>query len=114
MKLELQCKKCEESFHLDVVELQGDPEVKCPGCGAKAATSQVEALLESLDDLFASVAPLRRKFTVAIEVDSEDLPPPYDEDVDAPSKSKLLDEDDSDSEESLADEEELEEEDDDG
>ena len=79
MQLDLNCQKCEESFSLELTELQAEPEIRCPGCNARAATGQIETLIEALDDLFAAVAPLRRKFQMTLEIDSEDLPPPYDE-----------------------------------
>ena len=101
MQLELQCQKCEESFSLEVTDVQSEPNLRCPGCGAKAPEEQVELLVSALEELFAAVAPLRRKFTVAVEINSEDLPPPYDE---APIVAKVA--------APLLDEEESEEEDD--
>jgi hypothetical protein len=32
----------------------------------------------ALDELFAQLAILRRKFSVVVEIDTEDLPPPHD------------------------------------
>jgi DNA-directed RNA polymerase subunit RPC12/RpoP len=109
MQLELQCQKCEETFSLEITELQTEPEIRCPGCSAKAATGQVETLIEALDDLFAAIAPLRRKFQVTVEVDSEDLPPPYDEEPGAATaKAPIVDAEEEDEDD---DEEEEEEED---
>ena len=108
MQLELMCQKCEESFATDLTDLQNEPELRCPGCGAKATTGQVETLVEALDDLFAAVAPLRRKFQLSAEIDSEDLPPPYDEEPSsAAAKARVVDAD-----EDEEDEEDEEEEDD--
>src|ERR1700704_1481715 len=107
MQLEFQCQKCEESFSMDVSDIQSDPVVRCPGCGTRAPDEQVEAVVSGLEELFAALAPLRRKFTTSIEVNSEDMPPPYDE---APAVSvkaaALLDEEDSEDEDSEEDEEE--------
>ena len=106
MQLEFQCQKCEESFSLDVADVQTDPALRCPGCGTRAPDEQVESVVGALEELFAALAPLRRKFTTSIEVDSEDMPPPYDEAPAVSPKAALLDEDDSEDEESDEDEEE--------
>ena len=107
MQLEFQCQKCEESFSLDVADVQSDPVLRCPGCGTRAPDEQVETIVGALEELFAGLAPLRRKFTCSVEVDSEDMPPPYDE---APAvsakKAALLDEEDSEDEDEELDEEE--------
>src|ERR1700687_5541848 len=100
MQLEFQCQKCEESFSLDVADVQTDPTLRCPGCGTRAAEEQVEAVVGGLEELVAALAPLRRKFTCAVEVNSEDMPPPYDETPAVSRKAAaLLDEDDSEDEE---------------
>jgi DNA-directed RNA polymerase subunit RPC12/RpoP len=106
MQLELQCQKCEEAFSLDVVDVQSDPVLRCPGCGTRAPDEQVEAVVGSLEEMFAALAPLRRKFTVSVEVNSEDMPPPYDEAPAVTRKAALLDEEDSEDEEEGEEEEE--------
>src|SRR5438067_1064249 len=68
MQLEFQCQKCEESFSMDVSDIQGDPVLRCPGCGTRAPDEQVEAIVSGLEELFAALAPLRRKFTASVEV----------------------------------------------
>jgi DNA-directed RNA polymerase subunit RPC12/RpoP len=108
MQLEFQCQKCEESFSLDVSDVQGDPVLRCPGCGTRAPDEQVEAVVGALEELFAALAPLRRKFTTAVDVNSEDLPPPYDEAPAVSKKAALLDEEDSEDDDE-SDEEEDEE-----
>ena len=107
MQLEFQCQKCEESFSLDVSDVQTDPVLRCPGCGTRAPDEQVEAVVGALEELFAAVAPLRRKFTTSVEVNSEDMPPPYDEAPAVSAKAAaLLDEEDSEDDEGDEDEEE--------
>jgi len=107
MQLEFQCQKCEESFSLDVSDVQSDPVLRCPGCGTRAPDEQVEAVVTGLEELFAALAPLRRKFTTAVEVNSEDMPPPYDETPAVSAKAAaLLDEEDSEDEDGDEDEEE--------
>ena len=105
MQLDLQCQKCEESFSLDVSDLQSDPTLRCPGCGARAPEEQVEAVVGGLEELFGALAPLRRKFSCAVEVNSEDMPPPYDEAAAVARKVALLDEEDSEDEDEEEDEE---------
>jgi len=106
MQLEFQCQKCEDSFSLDISDVQTDPVLRCPGCGTRAPDEQVEALVTALEEVFAAEAPLRRKFTVNVEINSEDLPPPYDEQPAVTRKAALLDEEDSEDEESDEEEEE--------
>ncbi|HET7788487.1 MAG TPA: hypothetical protein VFL36_21110 [Myxococcales bacterium] len=108
MQLELQCQKCEEAFSLDVADVQSDPVLRCPGCGTRAPDEQVEAVVGALEEMFAALAPLRRKFTVAVEVNSEDMPPPYDEAPAVTRKAALLDEEDSEDEEDGEEDEEEE------
>ena len=55
MQLEFQCQKCEESFSMDVSDIQGDPVLRCPGCGTRAPDEQVEAVVSGLEELFAAL-----------------------------------------------------------
>jgi DNA-directed RNA polymerase subunit RPC12/RpoP len=105
MQLELQCQKCEESFSSDVSDLSSDPTLRCPSCGAHAAGEQVEALVGAMEDLFAAITPVRRKFMLSVEVNSEELPPPYDEAPAVARKAALLDEEESEDEDENEDEE---------
>ena len=105
MQPEFQCQKCEESFVADIADLSSDPTLRCPSCGAHAPGEQVEALVGALEDLFAVITPLRRKFTMAVEINSEELPPPYDEAPAVAHKAALLDEEESEDEDESEDEE---------
>ena len=107
MQLELQCQKCEDSFVAEVSDLQVDAKLRCNGCGAHAPEEQVETLVGALEELFAAVAPLRRKFSINLELDSEDMPPPYDEaPVAAKKAAALLDEEESEDDDEDDEEEE--------
>jgi hypothetical protein len=64
-------------------------------------------VVAGLEEVFAALAPLRRKFTTSVEVNSEDMPPPYDETPAVSHKAALLDEEDSEDEESDEEEEEV-------
>jgi hypothetical protein len=78
MTLDLTCQACDSSFELDLAELLDEPRIQCPSCDARAPLPMTEGLSSALDDLLAHVAKLRSKFQVILEVDSDDLPPPYD------------------------------------
>lgn len=91
---------------MDVADVQTEPVLRCPGCGTRAPDEQVEAVVAGLEELFAALAPLRRKFTTAVEVNSEDMPPPYDETPAVSRKAALLDEEDSEDEDAEEEEEE--------
>ena len=96
MQIDFQCVKCEESFSLEVSDLSNDAAlVRCPGCGARASEEQIEPVVTALEELFAAVAALRRKFTSVVEINSEDLPPPFDEQPLPLKKAALLDEEES-------------------
>jgi hypothetical protein len=99
MQIDFQCVKCEESFSLDYSDLSNDAELlRCPSCGARAPSEQVESVIEGLEELCAAIAPLRRKFTAVVEINSEDMPPPFDESPAVARKAALLDEEDSEDE----------------
>ncbi len=78
MTLDLTCQACDASFELDVGEILDEPRIQCPSCDARAPLALSEGLSTALDDLFGQVAKLRSKFEVVFEVESDDLPPPYD------------------------------------
>ena len=107
MQIDFQCQKCEESFSLEVSDLSTDSaRLKCPGCGARSTDEQVEVLVAALEELFGAIAGIRRKFTAVVEVNSEDLPPPYDEAPSVARKAALLDVEDSEDEDEDEDAEE--------
>lgn len=78
MTLDLTCQACDTSFELDVAELLDEQRLQCPSCDARAPAPLVEGLSNALDDLLGQVARMRSKFQVVLEVDGDDLPPPYD------------------------------------
>ncbi len=78
MTLDLTCQACDTSFEIDLAELLDDPRLQCPSCDARAPVTTVEGLSSALDDLLGQVARLRPKFQLVFEVESDDLPPPYD------------------------------------
>jgi hypothetical protein len=78
MTLDLTCQACDTSFELDLAELLDEPRVQCPSCDARAPTAAAEGLSSALDELLGQVARIRHRFHAVFEVDSDDLPPPYD------------------------------------
>ena len=101
MTLDLTCQACDTSFEIELAELLDDPRVQCPSCDARAPATMAEGLSNALDDLLGQVARLRPKFQVVFEVESDDLPPPYDRertraaiDEDEPAEEDLEPEDD--------------------
>ncbi|GEJ57312.1 hypothetical protein [Anaeromyxobacter diazotrophicus] len=78
MTLDLTCQACDTSFELDVAELLDEPRLQCPGCDARVPRATAEALSGALEELFGHVARLRPKFQLIAEVESDDLPPPFD------------------------------------
>jgi len=80
MTLDLTCQACDTSFELDASELLDEPRIQCPSCDARVTVAAAEGFSGALDELFGQVARLRAKFQVVFEVESDDLPPPYDRD----------------------------------
>ncbi len=78
MTIDVTCQACDSSFEIDVAELLDDPRLQCPSCDARAPMPMSEGLSNALDDLLGQVARLRSKFQLVFEIESDDLPPPYD------------------------------------
>ena len=94
MTLDFTCQACDATFELELSDILEDPSVvQCPSCEARAPRAAVDGMSGALDDLFAQLALLRRKFAVQMEVDSEDLPATYEQE---PARSKDDDEDEDD------------------
>jgi hypothetical protein len=101
MTLDLTCQACDTSFELDLAELLDEPRVQCPSCDARAPTAIAEGFSNALDELLSQMARMRSRFQVVFEVDTDDLPPPYDreraraaaEDDDEPEEDLETDED---------------------
>ncbi|WP_373049071.1 hypothetical protein [Vulgatibacter sp.] len=114
MTIDLNCQQCDASFEVEVTEiLEGEP-LTCPNCGQKAPRKAVEELGNALDEFLTRVAEMRARFLLSMSIESDDLPPPYDEEGGAEDEeedeSTLEDEDEVDEDD---DEEELEDEDED-
>jgi hypothetical protein len=108
MTLDLTCQACDTSFELDLAELLDEPRVQCPSCDTRAAPALAQGLSDALDDLLGQLARVRHKFQVVLEVDSDDLPPPYDRERARAASDEDDDEDDEREEDLGADDEALE------
>jgi hypothetical protein len=106
MTLDLTCQACDTSFELDVAELLDEPRIQCPSCDVRAPLQMSEGLSNALDDVLGRVARLRGKFQVVFEIDSDDLPPPYD--VDGRRSAAADEGEDDDETDELEDEDETE------
>lgn len=100
MTIDVTCQACDNSFEIDVAELLDEPRLQCPSCDARAPKPMSEGLSNALDDLLGQVARLRTKFQLVFEVESDDLPAPYDRD-----RPRAADGDDEDEEDDVDDEE---------
>lgn len=78
MTFDLTCQTCDASFDVELSDLLEEPVLECPSCEARAPRAAVEGMTSALDDLFTQLALLNRKFTVSMEVESDDLPVAYD------------------------------------
>lgn len=96
MTLDFTCQSCDATFELELSDIVEDPAaLQCPSCEARAPRSAVDGMAGALDDLFAQLALLRRKFAVQMEIDSEDLPAAYERES-ARSKDDADDDEDGD------------------
>ncbi|MFN7131771.1 MAG: hypothetical protein ACK4N5_06795 [Myxococcales bacterium] len=105
MTIDFECQKCESSFELDASDLiEGNEGLKCPNCDTKAPQALGDEFTTALNDICKSIANLRKKFTVSLALESDDLPAPYDVDEDeeeetAEEEDDLLDDVDEDEDE---------------
>jgi hypothetical protein len=99
MTFDFTCQACDGSFELELSDLLEETAVECPSCEARAPRAVVEGVLSAFDDLFSQLATLRRSFTVAFQVESDDLPTPYDREGQRPSSDDDEEEDDSEGDE---------------
>ncbi len=98
MTLDLTCQACDSSFELDVAELLDEPRIQCPSCDARAPLTATEGLSDAVDALLTQVARLRSRFGLVFEVDSDDLPPPYEAGAERRAAAEEDDDEDEDTE----------------
>jgi DNA-directed RNA polymerase subunit RPC12/RpoP len=74
MTIEFTCQKCEGTFEIDMQELiDGSEPLECPHCGNKVSKALGEDFTSALTELQAQLTALAKKFTLTMELDSEEL-----------------------------------------
>ena len=108
--IDFTCQKCEGIFDLDAADLMdGTEKLGCPHCDNKLTKTANEDFSAALAELTAQLAAIAKKFSVALEVETADLPAAaIDDDEDDDEEEDDLDDDDDDDDD---DEEEDDEED---
>ncbi len=72
--IDFTCQKCEGNFELDSQDLiDGSEKLGCPHCENKLTKSANEDFAAALGELAAQLAAISKKFSAALELDSEDL-----------------------------------------
>ena len=98
--IDFTCQKCEGIFDLDAADLiDGTEKLACPHCDNKLTKTANEDFSAALAELNAQLAAIAKKFSVALEVETADLPAAgveADEDDDEEDDDDDLDDDDDD------------------
>jgi hypothetical protein len=105
MTFDLTCQSCDTSFEVELQDVLDEPAVECPSCEARAPAATVEAVAAALEELYGQLALLHRRFGVTFEVDSSDIPAPWDRQA-----VRSRDDEEDEDEEEGADEEDWEDE----
>jgi putative FmdB family regulatory protein len=98
MTIEFTCQKCEGTFEIDMQELiDGSEPLECPHCGNKVSKALGEDFTAALTELQAQITALSKKFTLTLELDSEELSSADDADDEEEDAEDEEDDDDDDS-----------------
>lgn len=112
MTIDFICQQCDGSFELDFSDLLEEDALVCPNCGQSSSDKSAEEFSTALDELFARLAKLRSRFVVSLAIESDELPPPYDEDSDEEDEDDEEEDDDYEDDEDEDDEEDDDDDDD--
>ncbi len=105
--IDFTCQKCEGIFDLDAADLiDGTEKLACPHCDNKLTKTANEEFGAALGELTTQVAAIAKKFSVALEIETADLPAAVVEDDEDDDEEDDLDEDDDDDDDDDDDEEE--------
>lgn len=105
--IDFTCQKCEGNFELESQDLiDGSESVECPHCGVKLSKAANEDFINALAELQTQLAAMAKKFTAAVEFDSEDLDAEEEEEDDDDDEDDDLDEDDDEDDDDDLDEDE--------
>ncbi|MEQ8275483.1 MAG: hypothetical protein RMA76_33070 [Deltaproteobacteria bacterium] len=73
-----QCNSCEADFDVNITQLLERPTaIKCSHCGARPSSNRCHSFAQALDDLLTAMAALRSKVQFELNLDNDELPPPY-------------------------------------
>lgn len=109
--IDFTCQKCEGTFELDSQDLiDGSDKLECPHCENKLSKTANEDFTAALGELVAQLAAISKKFSVAMELDSEEAGAVVEEEEEEDEDDEEEDDDDEDDDE---DDDDLEEDDDD-
>lgn len=98
--IDFTCQKCEGIFDLDAADLiDGTEKLACPHCDNKLTKTANEDFSAALAELNAQLAAIAKKFSVALEVETADLPAAVVDDDDEEEEDDLDDDDDDDDDE---------------
>jgi hypothetical protein len=74
MTIDFTCQKCDTSFEIDSQDLiDGTEKLVCPQCHARAPASLAEDFVSALTEMRAQLAALGKKFSVSMDLESDDL-----------------------------------------
>ena len=108
-----QCVSCGADFELEMTAIiEKSKTIKCPNCDAKPAAGRVHSFALALEELISCMAGLRTKVRFEVELDTDDLPPPYGPADDDEGGLTSFDDEDLSGEEDLDEDEDEESEDD--
>lgn len=113
--IDFTCQKCEGTFELDSQDLiDGSDKLECPHCENKLSKSANEDFTAALGELIAQLAAISKKFSAAMELDSEEAGAVEEDDEEDEDDEEEDDEDDDeDDDDDDDDDEEDDDEDDD-
>ncbi len=73
-----QCTSCEADFDVNVTQLLERPTaIKCSHCSSRPSSNRCHSFAQALDDLLTAMSALRSKVQFELNLDNDDLPPPY-------------------------------------
>jgi DNA-directed RNA polymerase subunit RPC12/RpoP len=113
MTIDFTCQKCEGTFEIETQDLiDGNEIIECPHCGVKVSKALNEDFSNALGELRAQMLLVGKKFSLAMDFETEDLSDDEGDDDDDVEEDddEDLDDDDEDGDD---DEEDFSDEDDD-
>lgn len=104
-----QCTSCDADYELEIPQLlEKTQKIKCPNCGTAPTAGRSHAFLLALEELLSCMAGMRSKVHFELNLDTEELPPPFGvtEDAEGGGLTSFEDDEDEDFEDEDFEEEE--------